>query len=80
MVILLSLAGIIVFIVVITVLNNIIKNWNKLMNYKNLFTFFIVGAILLSIGMNFMVWNTWINSSLVIALVISSLFYGAFKK
>jgi len=72
--------GIIILIIVITVLLNIFKNWSTMMNYKNLFSFFIIGAIPTSIisYMNFD--NPIIGVSLFTILIISSLFYGAFKK
>ena len=52
--------GLIVLIVVVTVLFNIFKNWEKLMNYKNLFTSFIVGFIPLSTLLYFTTKDIWI--------------------
>lgn len=72
--------GIIVLIVVITVLINIFKNWTTLMNYKNLFSFFIIGFIPLSITLYFTSKDILTNAIAYTILVIFSLFYGAFKK
>lgn len=72
--------GIIVLIVVITVLLNIFKNWNKMMNYKNLFTSIVIGAVPLSILFIFTEVDIWIKVSAYTILLITSLFYGAFKK
>jgi len=72
--------GLIVLIIVVTVLFNIFKNWKKLMNYKNLFTSFIVGFIPLSILLYFTTEDILIQVSSYVTLIIISLFYGAFKK
>ena len=80
MVIFISIIILTIVIVVITVLFNIFKNWNKLMNYKNLFICFIVGFIPLSVLLYFTTKNIWIYIGLYTVLIIISLFYGAFKK
>ena len=72
--------GIIVLIIVVTVLLNVFKNWRKLMNYKNLFTCFIIGFIPLSAFLYFITKDVMIIVTSYAVLVIVSLFYGAFKK
>ena len=72
--------GIIVFVVVITVLINVFKNWKSMINYKNLFTFFTIGTIFLILLFSFVIEDTLFRIFLSITLIISSLFYGAFKK
>jgi len=72
--------GLIVLIVVVTVLFNIFKNWKKLMNYKNLFSSFIVGFIPLTALLYFTTKDILIIASAYVTLIIVSLFYGAFKK
>ena len=50
------------------------------MNYKNLLTFFTIGAIPLTILFIFTSENIWVNIISYTLLIIGSLFYGAFKK
>ena len=72
--------GIIVLIVVITVLLNIFKNWHTMMNYKNLFTFLSIGTVVLSVFFYFIEVDIWMKIIGYTLIVITSLFYGAFKK
>lgn len=72
--------GIIAIIVVITVLMNIFRNWKTMMNYKNLFTFLIIGMVLLSVLFSVIQTDAIIKLILYSIVVISSIFYGAFKK
>jgi len=72
--------GLLAIIIIITVLLNIFSNWNKLMNYKNLFSFFIIGFIILTLLFYFTHLEMVIQTIGYIILIIFSLFYGAFKK
>jgi len=72
--------GILALLIIIAVLLNIFKNWKKLMNYKNLLTFFIIGAIPLTTLLIFTSENIWVNIISYTLLIVGSLFYGAFKK
>jgi len=72
--------GLLSIIIILAVLLNIFSNWNKLMNYKNLFSFFIIGFIVLTSLFYFTHLEIVIQTIGYIMLIIFSLFYGAFKK
>ena len=72
--------GLLAIIIILTVLLNIFSNWKKLMNYKNLFSFFIIGFIILTLLFYFTHLEMVIQTIGYIILIIFSLFYGAFKK
>lgn len=72
--------GIIVLIVVVTVLINVLKNWSTMMGYKNLFTFLSIGTVALSVLFYFTQEDIWIKVIGYSILIITSIFYGAFKK
>jgi len=72
--------GLLSIIIILAVLLSIFSNWNKLMNYKNLFSFFIIGFIVLTLLFYFTHLEIVIQTIGYIMLIIFSLFYGAFKK
>jgi hypothetical protein len=72
--------GLLGLIIVITVLLNIFKNWKTLMNYKNLFSFFGIGIVLIGVFFSFIEVGLLIQVISFTILTIVSLFYGAFKK
>jgi len=78
--IILWILGIFALLIIITVLINIFRNWNKLINYKNLFTSLITTIIMVSILLYFIEANLIIVSICYLGVLIFSLFYGAFKK
>jgi len=71
--------SILAILIMIAVLMNILKNWNSLMNYKNLFSFLIIGTIILSVFFYFIQVDNNIKAITYILHIIASLFYGAFK-
>jgi hypothetical protein len=76
----LSLIGIIIGIALITVLINILKNWSTMINFKRLFSFLIIGATVLTVFFVFQEEEVFVIVISYTALIISSLFYGSFKK
>ena len=74
------LIGIFAIIIIATVLLNIFRNWEKLINYKNLFTSFVIGTILLSVLFIFVKVDILVMLFSYVLVIIFSLFYGAFKK
>jgi len=78
--ILIWIIGILVLLIAIFVLINIFKNWKTMMNYKNLFTFLIMGGVPLTILFTFTSENILIRIISYTILIIVALFYGAFKK
>jgi hypothetical protein len=72
--------GILGSLIAFAVLLNIFKNWKTLMNYKNLFSFFGIGIVLIGVFFSFIEVGLLLQLILFGLLITSSLFYGAFKK
>jgi len=72
--------GLLGLIIVLTVLLKIFKNWKTMINYKNLFSFFGIGVVIIGILFSFIEVTLFIQLVSLCILIVCSLFYGAFKK